>query len=230
MADIHTTGRLVIGVKGRVEGNVDCQDCESQGVVTGNLRVVRLLTLKASSAVNGEIRYGRMAVEAGARIEGVCKLDDVSGEEETTEPPVKNLDHAGQALQQAPDSNRSVMRHAGRRPPCSLPLAVGLGWVAVGMSAGHEIAWGTALGALLGLTIAMVMVIRDVNRMKFLLFNLLTALAALLLVWTLGEPLMTEAVRDPLTGIVLFLGVLTPLLERWLRPVEGRAPAAMSAR
>ena len=60
--------------------------------------------------------------------------------------------------------------------------------------------------------------------MKFLLFNLLTALAALLLVWTLGGPLMTDAVRWPLTGIVLFLGVLTPLLERWLRPVEGTSP------
>ena len=101
VGDIHTTARLVIGAQGRVEGNVDCQDCESQGVVSGNLRVVGLLTLKASSAVSGEIRYGRMAVEAGARIEGVCKLDDVSVEAETPEPPVKNLDHAGQALQQS---------------------------------------------------------------------------------------------------------------------------------
>ncbi len=101
VGDIHTTARLVIGAQGRVEGNVDCQDCESQGAVTGNLRVVGLLTLKASSAVSGEIRYGRMAVEAGARIEGVCKLDDVSVGAETTEPSVKNLDHAGQALQQS---------------------------------------------------------------------------------------------------------------------------------
>ena len=101
VGDIHTTGRLVIGVKGRVEGNVDCQDCESEGTVTGNLRVVGLLTLKASSSVNGEIRYGRMAVEAGARIEGLCKLDDASGEEEAQALSVKNLDHAGQALQQS---------------------------------------------------------------------------------------------------------------------------------
>lgn len=60
--------------------------------------------------------------------------------------------------------------------------------------------------------------------MKFFLFNLLTALAALLLVWTLGDPLMTDEVRWPLTGIVLFLAVLTPLLERWLRPVGGASP------
>lgn len=101
VGDIHTTGRLVIGSKGRVEGNVDCHDCESEGVVAGNLRVVGLLTLKASSGVTGEIRYGRMAVEAGARIEGVCKLDDGGEDAVPSEAAVKNLDHAGQALQQS---------------------------------------------------------------------------------------------------------------------------------
>ena len=63
--------------------------------------MVGLLTLKASSSVNGEIRYGRMAVEAGARIEGLCKLDDARGEEVAQAPSAKNLDHAGQALQQS---------------------------------------------------------------------------------------------------------------------------------
>jgi len=101
VGDIHTTGRLVIGLTGRVEGNVDCHDCESQGVVTGNLRVVGLLTLKESSGVHGEIRYGRMAVEAGARIEGMCKLDDVVETPASEERAVKNLDHAEQAFQQS---------------------------------------------------------------------------------------------------------------------------------
>ena len=101
VGDIHTTGRLVIGLTGRVEGNVDCYDCESQGVVTGNLRVVGLLTLKESSGVDGEIRYGRMAVEAGARVEGMCKLDDVGETSVSEERAVKNLDHAEQAFQQS---------------------------------------------------------------------------------------------------------------------------------
>ena len=101
VGDIHTTGRLVIGLTGRVEGNVDCHDCESQGVVTGNLRVVGLLALKESSGVYGEIRYGRMAVEAGARIEGMCKLDDVGETPASEERAVKNLDHAEQAFQQS---------------------------------------------------------------------------------------------------------------------------------
>ena len=44
-----------------------------------------------------------MAVEAGARIEGVCKLDGVQSVEAGNAGAlsVKNLDHAGQALQQS---------------------------------------------------------------------------------------------------------------------------------
>lgn len=73
--DIHTSGRLVIGPAGRVEGRVDCMNCESEGLVMGELRVAELLSLKATSRVDGEIRYGRMAVEAGAQIVGICRLD-----------------------------------------------------------------------------------------------------------------------------------------------------------
>ena len=57
------------------------------------------------------------------------------------------------------------MRHAGMAS--TLFAAIGGGaWLGRrwDLSAGHEMAWGTALGALLGLAAAIVMVIRDVNR------------------------------------------------------------------
>ena len=57
--------------------------------------------------------------------------------------------------------------------------------------------------------------------MKFMLLNILTAGGFLMLIWTLAPPIMTEAVRSPLSLLVLFLALLTPLLERWLRPVGG---------
>ena len=99
VGDIHTTGRLVIGLKGSVEGRVDCMDCESEGRVKGHLRVVGLLSLKAASEVEGEIRYGRMAVEAGAKIEGLCMLDD--GQAETiSETQMMSVDHEQGPLQQ----------------------------------------------------------------------------------------------------------------------------------
>ena len=69
----------MIGKSGRIEGRIDCMDCESEGLVLGELRVAGLLSLKASSRVDGEIQYGRMAVEAGAQVVGTCRLD---GEQE----------------------------------------------------------------------------------------------------------------------------------------------------
>ena len=60
--------------------------------------------------------------------------------------------------------------------------------------------------------------------MKFLVLVALTTLGAILLVHTLDAPLMTQAVRTPLSALILMLAVLTPLLERWLRPKEGGRP------
>ena len=60
--------------------------------------------------------------------------------------------------------------------------------------------------------------------MKFLVLVALTTLGAILLVHTLDAPLMTQAVRVPLSALILLLAVVTPLLERWLRPKEGGRP------
>ena len=95
--DIHTAGRLVIGKSGRVEGRVDCMDCEPEGLVLGELRVAGLLSLKASSRVDGEIQYGRMAVEAGAQVVGTCRLDG----EQDLQLASKDL---GTRIEDAPES------------------------------------------------------------------------------------------------------------------------------
>tara|TARA_X000000950_G_scaffold210772_2_gene253454 strand:+ start:1188 stop:1616 length:429 start_codon:yes stop_codon:yes gene_type:complete len=87
VGDIRTSGRLVIGSTGFVKGTVECADCESEGRILGHLRVTGLLSLKATAEVEGEIRYGRMAVEAGARIDGLCKLDSGEENELTVDAP-----------------------------------------------------------------------------------------------------------------------------------------------
>ena len=52
--------------------------------------------------VEGEIRYGRMSVEAGAKIEGVCKLDDgVKPSELMAETQMMSVDHENGPLQQS---------------------------------------------------------------------------------------------------------------------------------
>jgi cytoskeletal protein CcmA (bactofilin family) len=71
---LETKGRLVIGTTGSVLGAVRCNQCEVEGRLEGNVLVEELLTLKASSTLNGEIHYGALAVEAGAQASGIMHL------------------------------------------------------------------------------------------------------------------------------------------------------------
>ncbi len=68
--------------------------------------------------------------------------------------------------------------------------------------------------------------IQKLVEMKFMVLVVLTALGALLLIHTLTPPLMTDAVRNPLTGVVVVLMVVTLILERWMRPREGASPGS----
>jgi|GEM_PF-775481 hypothetical protein len=63
--------------------------------------------------------------------------------------------------------------------------------------------------------------------MKFHVMNALTAAAGLVLVSTLGEPLLTDAVRMPLQIVVVVFTLVTIVLERLLRPKEGVTPGAL---
>ena len=66
---------------------------------TGILNTLRFEGDILDCEVEGEIRYGRMAVEAGAKIEGLCMLDD--GQAETvSETQMMSVDHEQGPLQQ----------------------------------------------------------------------------------------------------------------------------------
>ena len=57
--------------------------------------------------------------------------------------------------------------------------------------------------------------------------NALTAVAGLVMVSTLGEPLLTDAGRLPLQVVVVFFLRVTTFLERLLRPKKGVTPGAL---
>ena len=74
--NISLNGKLVIGEKGSVEGNIVCQNANVIGTVKGNLQVKEFLTLYASSVINGDIVTSKLSIEAGARFTGSCKMED----------------------------------------------------------------------------------------------------------------------------------------------------------
>lgn len=63
--------------------------------------------------------------------------------------------------------------------------------------------------------------------MKFHILNALVLVAGGIVVSTLGEPLLTDAVRTPLLMMAVLLAGVNLMLERMLRPKPGTRPAML---
>ena len=72
--ELITKGRLVVGPKGRVQGNVHCLCCDVEGALEGEVTVLELLAMKATSTVQGDLYYGQLSVEAGAKALGTFRM------------------------------------------------------------------------------------------------------------------------------------------------------------
>jgi len=72
---ITIRGKVVIGSPGQVNGDIVCQLIEVSGKVSGNIQASELVSLKASSVIQGEIITKKLAIEPGAVFTGSCKMD-----------------------------------------------------------------------------------------------------------------------------------------------------------
>ena len=75
--NLMTTGKLVLGASGRIEGDVTCENAEIEGIVSGKIIVRQLLSLKASSRVEGDIYTDKISIEPGAVFTGTCNMGKV---------------------------------------------------------------------------------------------------------------------------------------------------------
>lgn len=73
--NISLSGKLVVGDKGSITGNVECQNANIIGVVNGNITVSEFLTLYASARINGDMVADKLSIEPGARFTGSCRMD-----------------------------------------------------------------------------------------------------------------------------------------------------------
>lgn len=80
-AQSFTARRVDILESGFFAGNAEVQDAVIAGRFEGKLRVPGRLTVKATGRIYGEIEYGTLEAEAGAKIEGqLIALPPVSAE------------------------------------------------------------------------------------------------------------------------------------------------------
>ncbi len=74
---INVKGKLVVGQSGTVEGEIICQNADIMGTIKGKIGVAELLSLKATSKLNGDIITNKIAVEPGATFSGSCSMGGV---------------------------------------------------------------------------------------------------------------------------------------------------------
>lgn len=78
VGSIQSTGKIVVGTTGSIEGEINCQNADVSGAVKATIRVKELLSLKATSKVSGEVYTNKLAIEPGAIFTGTCNMGDNS--------------------------------------------------------------------------------------------------------------------------------------------------------
>ena len=74
VGNIHCTAKVVIGANGVVQGDVNGQQADIMGKVTGTIKVKDILQLKGGSHVNGNIQAAKLQIEPTANFNGECHM------------------------------------------------------------------------------------------------------------------------------------------------------------
>jgi cytoskeletal protein CcmA (bactofilin family) len=78
---LKSTGKVVVGASGKVDGEIICQNAEIEGDLRVKMAVAELLSLKSTCVLKGAIVTGRLSIEPGAIISGTCKMEDEVGKD-----------------------------------------------------------------------------------------------------------------------------------------------------
>lgn len=72
---LNIRGKLVLGPKGVVEGEIKCKNAEVMGTINGEIKVEELLSLKASAKIKGDVITNKISIEPGAILTGTINMD-----------------------------------------------------------------------------------------------------------------------------------------------------------
>src|SRR6202012_3463306 len=74
VGNINCSAKVVIGANGVVQGDINGQQADIMGKVTGTIKVKDLLQLKGGSLLNGNIQAGKLQIEPTASFNGECHM------------------------------------------------------------------------------------------------------------------------------------------------------------
>ena len=72
--NLSCAGKLILGPKGLITGQIDCQNAVIEGSIDGIIRVKELLQVKESANITGEITTSKLLVQPGAIFNVKCNM------------------------------------------------------------------------------------------------------------------------------------------------------------
>ena len=97
---IKTSGKIVVGKTGEVEGEIECENADIEGSIKGEISVNATLILRSTAKVNGNAKIDKLSVEPGAVFNATC----------TMKGDVKDTSNSGQkgGRQQKPEKGQTA--------------------------------------------------------------------------------------------------------------------------
>lgn len=73
IGDVNSQAKIVIGTTGKVTGDIQCEDLTVEGIVEGNIHVLRTLYFRKTSQVGQYVaKFQKIIIEEGATLQ--CQL------------------------------------------------------------------------------------------------------------------------------------------------------------
>ena len=72
--NITTTGKVVVGKAGKINGKINSSNADISGSVSGKIEVAETLSLMSESLIQGDIVTGKLSVEEGAQVDASISM------------------------------------------------------------------------------------------------------------------------------------------------------------
>lgn len=73
---INAKGKIVIGEKAHIKGDIIARNADVLGKVEGTLAISELLCIKSTGVIEGNITTRKITIEVGAQFNGNCNMTD----------------------------------------------------------------------------------------------------------------------------------------------------------
>jgi len=89
--DINCKGKIVVGPKGSIIGNIISDQAEILGKVEGSIRIREKLIFKSSASIKGDVYIQTLEIEPGAKFNGSCTMSGKNPLDNSINTPKINI-------------------------------------------------------------------------------------------------------------------------------------------